>query len=68
MGKFSELQIDMEEREQAGRVDYAVILSDDTRPAELWEVLGEIDELLYLKSLRRGIYATLPASEVWIIA
>ena len=66
MGGFSELAIDKAEREESGRVDWAVLLDDPGNPAKLFRVIGEARGFFLLYADGREIIE--PAANVWVIA
>ena len=69
MGAFSELSIDINERVEAGRVEWAVILDDETRPAALWRVLGQSRGHCLLSHARLpGVRTVQPVENCWIVA
>ncbi len=69
MGIFSDLSIDINERAESGRVEWAVILDDETRPAALWRVIGEARGYYLLEHGRIAwVKVTQPIDNVWIVA
>ena len=69
MGLFSDLAIDIAQREESQRVEWAVILDDPQRPAKLWRVLGEARGGVYLSDPENpgaGIFES--CENVWIVA
>ena len=69
MGAFSQLSIDIRDREKARRVEWAVMLLDETRPAVVWRVLGETRGHYMLEHGRiPGVRVAVPVSDCWIVA
>ena len=68
MGKFKQLAIDIDQRAEKPS-EWALILDDDKRPAELWKILGEFGPLYFLENAKRpDIKIFRPAADCWIIA
>lgn len=66
MGFFSDIAIDSMNRTESGRVEWAVILTDEKRPATLWKVTGRARGYAVLE---RGTESrTVPDAELWVIA
>lgn len=67
MGAFSDLSIDIQERANSGRIEWAVLLNDEKRPATVWRVIGKTRGLFLLEN-GRGAEITREAGEIWIVA
>jgi hypothetical protein len=68
MGAFSDLSIDIQERAENGREEWAVVLDDQNRPAALWRVLGETSGFFLLEHGRTGQQVYQPIENVWLVA
>lgn len=67
MGKFKELAIDIEYKAEKP-ASWALILSDNERPATLWKILGETGDFLFLEHSRKShIKVFQPVRDCWII-
>jgi len=68
MGAFSGLDIDIRDRESKPG-EWAVMLSDETRPATLWRVIGEARGVYLLEHGKlSGVRVYQAASNCWVIA
>ena len=68
MGFFSDIAIDQRDRDETGRLEWAVLLDDEKRPAHLWRVIGTARGFTHLMHARTGEVITRPDSDVWIVA
>lgn len=68
MGFFSDIDIDQSDRMESGRVEWALILTDEKRPATVWRVIGRARGFTYLEHGRFPVRITVPDSDAWIIA
>ena len=66
MGAFSDLSIDIKEREEREIMEWAVLLDDPGNPAKLFRVIGEARGFFLLYADGREIIE--PAANVWVIA
>lgn len=66
MGFFSDIAIDTMDRTESGRVEWAVILTDQKRPATLWKVSARARGWTILENGTES--RTVPDGDAWIIA
>jgi hypothetical protein len=68
MGAFSQLAMDIRDRESKP-AEWAVMLSDESRPATIWRIIGESRGFYLLEHGKlSGVQVHQKVNECWVIA
>lgn len=67
MGAFSDLHISIQERKTKPQ-EWAVLLSDQSRPAQVWAVLGDSRGFYLLENPKTKETRLEESSDCWIVA